>query len=103
MAIETIAILKCDGFDHLLKVDVDREDGLVYFGIYIDGYYGRQVSIFERLRERAKIIWAVARGKEFLFDEIMVPLEDTQQLVKLMPFGAWMIPSSSVLVDENLK
>ena len=80
---EVIANLPCDANDHVLRVTADLEDGLVYFDIFVGAFYAGQVSLLERLRTRLAIIFNVLRGREFLFEEVVVRLEDTRDLNKL--------------------
>lgn len=80
---EVIANLPCDANDHVLRVTLDQEDGLVYFDVFVGAFYSGQVSLLERLRTRASIIFNVLRGREFLFEEVVVRLEDTRDLSKL--------------------
>lgn len=82
----TLVTLPCDANDHILKVECFEDlevDPLYYFNIYIDAYYAGQISIFRKLKERANIIWHVLRGREYLFEEIVVTKEHAQELRKL--------------------
>ena len=84
--------LKCSCGCSSLEVDYwDDDDGFIFLSHKISSWRALQGSFLTRLKDRLKILWSIAIGKEYYFYEIV--LDSREKVVEFKNFVA--------KIDEN--
>ena len=68
-------IVECSATDHAMSLHLNDDEYLVYLSLFIANYYSKQESWFQRLFERIKIAITALRGREYLFEDIVLDKE----------------------------
>lgn len=77
-------LIPCEANDHVVGLATVEDEELFYLDIYIGGFYSGQESFFSRWWKRLCIIATIARGREYLFEEVVISRENASKLAEAL-------------------
>lgn len=83
-------LIPCDCSCSILEIqtldmgDEKDDNDFLFLSYYVSAFYRDQVGLFQTLITRMKLLWTIAIGKEYRFQETIIQRKDVDGLIKFL-------------------